>query len=273
MLDDRVAIVTGAGRGIGRATAEILASLGAAVVVNDVDRGAADDAAASIAGAAFVVAGDLLANDSPDTLVAAAIAEFGRLDIVVNCAGYTRDGMAHTMADDSFREMLEMHTVVPFRVLRAAAPHLREPAKAERAEGREIFRKVVNVSSIAALGNVGQANYSAAKAGLIGLTRTLAKEWAPFRINVNAVAFGLIDTRLTEARTEASTISIAARTVHVGIPAEQREQMAAAIPFGRAGTAHEAAGPIAFLCSPWSDYVTGQVVTVGGGIPFGMSVS
>jgi 3-oxoacyl-[acyl-carrier protein] reductase len=167
--------------------------------------------------------------------------------------------------------MLDVHTLAPFRILRAAAPHLREPAKQERAEGREVFRKVVNVASMAAYGNPGQANYSTAKAGVIGLTKTLAREWGPFKINVNAVAYGLIDTRLTQAKTDETTVQVGERTVTIGIPEQTRAMMGALIPLGRAGTTAEAAGGIAFLCSPWSDYVTGQVLNVGGGVPLGMS--
>jgi 3-oxoacyl-[acyl-carrier protein] reductase len=272
MLDGKVAVVTGSGRGIGRATAELLSELGAKVVVNDIDREVAEQAASEIAGETAVFAGNLLDDDMPGRLIASAIDAFGRLDIVVNNAGYTVDAPAHKMSDDVFREMLELHTVMPFRVIRAAAPFMREPAKQEREAGTETFRKIVNVSSLAAQGNPGQANYSSAKAGIIGLTRTMAKEWGPFKVNVNAVAFGLIDTRLTEAKSDATTISVGRREVKVGIPEQQRAMMAAVIPLGRAGTPSEAAGGVVFLCSPWSDYVTGQVLAVGGGMGMGMSL-
>jgi 3-oxoacyl-[acyl-carrier protein] reductase len=173
------------------------------------------------------------------------------------------------MTDADFQAMLDVHTIVPFRVLRAAAPHLREPAKRERTEGREVFRKVVNVSSMAAYGNAGQANYASAKAGVIGLTKTLAREWGQFKICVNAVAFGFIDTRLTAAKSEDTVIEVQGRTIQVGVPEQARAMLGAMVPVGRAGTPAEAAGGIAFLCSPWSDYVTGQVLNVGGGVPFG----
>lgn len=271
MFQDKVAIVTGSARGIGRRTAELLAAGGAKVVVSDIDPVAAREAAGQIDGETAFHAGDITADGVPEALVQTAIDAWGRLDIVVNNAGYTLDAPIHKLGDEAFQAMLDVHTIAPFRVLRAAAPHLRDPAKQERADGREVFRKVVNVSSMAAYGNAGQANYSSAKAGVIGLTKTLAREWGAFKINVNAVAFGLIDTRLTQAKSDEATISVGDRTITVGIPEQARAMMGAMVPLGRSGTVTEAAGGIAFLCSPWSDYVTGQVLNVGGGIPMGMS--
>jgi 3-oxoacyl-[acyl-carrier protein] reductase len=271
VFQDKVAIVTGSARGIGRRTAELLAAGGAKVVISDIDPDAAREAADQIEGETAFHAGDITKDGVPEALVQTAIDAWGRLDIVVNNAGYTLDAPIHKLGDEAFQAMLDIHTIAPFRVLRAAAPHLREPAKHERGEGQEVFRKVVNVSSMAAYGNAGQANYSAAKAGLIGLTKSLAREWGSFKINVNAVAYGLIDTRLTQAKTGETTITVGERTVTVGIPEQARSTMGALVPLGRSGTATEAAGGIAFLCSPWSDYVTGQVLNVGGGIPLGMS--
>ena len=207
VLDGKAAIVTGSARGIGRATAELLGEQGAQVLINDLDGDVAEQAAAEIAGETAVFAGDLTKPGAPDQLVQAAIDAFGKIDIIVNNAGYTIDAPVHKMSDEQFQAMLDIHTVVPFRVIRAAAPHLREPAKKEREEGREVFRKIVNVSSTSGtFGNAGQANYSAGKAGVVGLTKTIAKEWGQFKVNVNAVAFGFIDTRLTQAKVDENTM-------------------------------------------------------------------
>jgi len=176
------------------------------------------------------------------------------------------------MDDEAFDAMLEIHARVPFRLLRAAAPHLREPAKRERSAGLEVFRKVINVTSVSGTtGNAAQSNYAAGKAALVGLTKSLAKEWGPLRINVNAVAFGFVDTRLTAGRSSASPVDIGSRSVQLGVPEQARSMMELVTPLGRAGTPQEAAGPILFLASPLSDYVTGQVLTVNGGLPTGMS--
>ena len=201
VLDGKAAIVTGSARGIGRATAELLAEHGARVLINDLDGDVAEQAASEIQGDTAVFSGDLTKEGVCDQLVQKAVDEFGQLDIVVNNAGYTWDGPIHKMSDEQFQAMLDIHTIVPFRVLRAAAPHMREPAKKEREEGVENFRKVVNISSVSGtMGNAGQANYSSGKAGVTGLTKTLAKEWGQFKINVNAIAFGFVETRLTAAK-------------------------------------------------------------------------
>ncbi len=272
VLESKVAIVTGSARGIGRASAELLAAHGARVVITDLDEDLARQTATEIGGDTIAVGGDLTKDGVCEAVVQTAIDEFGVLDIVVNNAGYTWDGMAHKMSDAQFRAMLEIHTVVPFRVLRAAAPHLREPAKLEQAEGREVFRKVVNVTSISGTqGNTGQANYSTAKAGLVGLTKTLAREWGPFKVNVNAVAFGFVETRLTAAPEDAGTFEHGDVTIPLGIPARMRELAPTIIPLGRAATAQDAAGPIFFLCSPWSNFVHGQVITASGGQTTGMT--
>jgi 3-oxoacyl-[acyl-carrier protein] reductase len=272
VLDDKVAIVTGSARGIGKATAELLSEHGAKVVVNDLDGDVAKETAEGLSGESAVYAGDLTAEGSPEALVQTAIDAWGKIDIVVNNAGYTLDGAVHKMSDDWFQKMLDIHLVVPFRVLRAAAPHLREPAKVEREEGREVFRKVVNVSSISGtMGNAGQANYSAGKAGVVGLTKTLAKEWGQFKVNVNAVAFGYIETRLTASKDESNVAEIRGEKVQLGIPDQMRGMAPMLIPLGRAGTPEEAAGGVFFLCSPWSNFVHGQVLNITGGQFTGMT--
>jgi 3-oxoacyl-[acyl-carrier protein] reductase len=266
VLDGKAAIVTGSARGIGRATAELLAEQGARVLINDLDGDVAEQAASEISGETAVFGGDLTQPGVPDALVQKAIDEFGQIDIIVNNAGYTWDGVAHKMTDEQFQAMLDIHTVVPFRICRAAAPHLRDPAKQERDEGREVFRKIVNVSSISGtMGNAGQVNYSAAKAGVIGLTKTLAKEWGGFKVNVNAVAFGFVETRLTASKEEGGKIEIEGKEIDLGIPEQMRQLAAAIIPLGRPATPEEAAGPVFFLCSPWANYVHGQILHVTGG--------
>ena len=266
VLDGKSAIVTGSARGIGRATAELLAEQGARVLINDLDGDVAEQAASEISGETAVFGGDLTKEGVPDELIQKAVDEFGQIDIIVNNAGYTRDGVAHKMTDDQFQAMLDIHTIVPFRILRAAAPHLREPAKQEKEEGREVFRKVVNVSSISGtMGNAGQVNYSAAKAGVVGLTKTLAKEWGQFKINVNAVAFGFVETRLTAAKESGNVMTKDGEEIQLGIPEQMRAMAAMIIPLGRPASPEEAAGPVFFLCSPWANYVHGQVLHVTGG--------
>ena len=272
VLDGKVAVVTGSARGIGRATAELLAEQGARVLINDLDGDVAEQAADEIAGETVAFAGDLTHAGVPDEMIKRVVDEWGQLDIVVNNAGYTWDGPIHKMTDDQFQAMIDIHNVVPFRVLRAAAPHLREPAKQEREEGREVFRKVVNVSSVSgAMGNAGQANYASGKAGVVGLTKTLAKEWGQFKINVNAVAFGWIETRLTASKDSENTMEIDGQTVQLGIPDQMRTMAPMLIPIGRPGTPEEAAGGVFFLCSPWSNFVHGQVLNITGGQFTGMT--
>jgi 3-oxoacyl-[acyl-carrier protein] reductase len=273
VLDDKVAIVTGSARGIGRATAELLVEHGAKVVINDLDGDVAEQAASEIQGETVVYSGDLTKGDAPDQLVQTAIDAWGKIDIIVNNAGYTLDGPVHKLSDDWWQRMLDIHVTVPFKVIRAAAPHLREPAKKEREQGVEVFRKIVNVSSTSGLfGNAGQANYAAGKAGVVGMTKTVAKEWGQFKVNVNAVAFGFIDTRLTQAKVDDNQMEIDGEKVQLGIPEQMRGMASMMIPLGRPASPAEAAGGIFFLCSPWSNYVTGQVLNVTGGMFGGMTM-
>jgi 3-oxoacyl-[acyl-carrier protein] reductase len=271
ILDDKVAIVTGSARGIGLATAQLLSEQGAKVVINDLDKDAAQEAAGKIAGETAVYGGDLTKESAPDELVQTAIDAWGKIDIIVNNAGYTLDAPIHKMSDDWFQKMLDIHLIAPFRIIRAAAPHLREPAKAEKAEGKEVFRKIVNVSSTSGMnGNAGQANYSAGKLGIVGLTKSLAKEWGQFKVNCNAVAFGFIETRLTAAKDDENFMEVDGEKVQLGIPEQLRGMGTMLIPLGRAGTPEEAAGGIFLLCTPWADFIHGQVINVTGGQFTGM---
>jgi 3-oxoacyl-[acyl-carrier protein] reductase len=269
-LDGRVAVVTGSGRGIGKAIASKLAAEGAQVVVNDLDPGPAKETVDEIVaagGRALAVPGSVTETGFADELVGAAVQEFGDLHIVVNNAGYTWDAVIQKTTDEQFEAMLAIHLTAPFRVLRSAAGHFREAARREAADGTVTTRKVVNISSVAGTGgNVGQSGYSSGKAGVIGLTKTLAKEWGRYQVTVNAVAFGLIRTRLTDAPAGAGTIRINHRDIQVGIGADLMETMERGIPLGRAGTPQDAANAVYLFCSPESDYITGQVVVCGGGM-------
>ena len=268
-LAGRTALVTGSGRGIGRAVARQLAQAGARVMLSDLDTGALRETGRLIdqaGGQSKAMPGDLTAPDFPDQLVQAAIDGFGSLDIIVNNAGYTWDSVIQKTTDEQFQAMLDIHATAPFRVLRAASAWIREAAKKEAAEGRRVMRKVVNITSISGIdGIAGQSGYGSGKAAIIGLTKVLAKEWGRYNVNVNAVGFGFIDTRLTQAWTESSEIDVQGRKIKVGVTEATRERLAAQCPLGRFGTVEEAAGPVLFFCSPLSDYVTGEVLLCSGG--------
>jgi 3-oxoacyl-[acyl-carrier protein] reductase len=272
LLDGKAAIVTGSARGIGRATAELMAAEGAKVLINDLDADVAEQTASEIDAETAVFAGDLTKEGACDDLVAAAVDAFGSVDICVNNAGYTWDGVAHRTTDEQFQAMLDIHTIVPFRVARALAPHWREAAKKEREEGVEVFRKLINTSSTTGMfGNPGQVNYAAGKAGVVGITKTLAKEWGQFKINVNAVAFGFVETRLTAAKEEGGEMTgPTGEKIELGIPEQMRAMAQAVIPLGRGATPTEAAGPVLFLASPLANYVHGQVLNITGGMFGGM---
>lgn len=271
-LEGRVAIVTGAARGIGFASARRLAEAGAKLVISDLDETALASAQRSIGPDVEAVAGDLTDADLPEQLVTRTLERWERLDVVFNNAGYNWDAPIVEMTDEQFQAMLDIHLLVPFRILRAAGPHFRSAAEAERAQGIEVFRKVINSSSISGtMGNPNQANYNAAKAALVGLTKGLAKEWGAWRVNVNAIAPGFIDTRLTSLEGDAGSIEVSGREISLGISAAHRSKGSDQVPLGRPGTTDEVAAVVAFLAGPGSDYVTGQVISVTGGLTLGMS--
>jgi 3-oxoacyl-[acyl-carrier protein] reductase len=271
-LEGKVSLVSGSGRGIGRAIALKLAGEGARVVVNDLDPEPAEETIREIrsrGGEAISCVGSVTAQGFAERFVKAAVDGFGGIDIIVNNAGYTWDSVVQKMTDEQWQAMLDVHLTAPFRILRAATPFLRVSAKKEAQEGREVFRKVVNISSVAGLGgNAGQANYAAAKAGLGGLTQTLCKEWGRYKVNVNCVAFGLIRTRLTQPLTDGEArIRVEDREINVGIqPGFIKAMEDQLIPLGRAGTPEEAANAVYLFCSPESDYISGQTVVCGGGL-------
>jgi 3-oxoacyl-[acyl-carrier protein] reductase len=272
-LSGKAALVTGAARGIGRAIAEKLASSGASVLLSDIDESALDEAktALSTHGQRIVtIAGDLAQPKTPETVIKKMVESFGSVDIVVNNAGYTWDSVIQKTSDEQFQAMLDIHVVAPFRVLRAASHWIREQAKNEKEAGTRVMRKVVNITSISGLdGNPGQTGYASGKSAVVGLTKTLAKEWGRYNVTVNAVGFGLIDTRLIKPMDDPQTsISIGEKQVRVGMQAEVREQAARMIPLGRLGTPDDAANAVFFFCSPLSDYVTGEVLVCSGGIRF-----
>jgi 3-oxoacyl-[acyl-carrier protein] reductase len=270
LIDGKVAILTGSGRGIGAAAARLFGAQGASVVVSDLDPAPAEETATAIrnaGGKAIVVPGDVTDPAFPAQLIKATLDAFGGIDIIVNNAGYTWDAVIQNMTDKQWYAMIDVHTTAPFRILREASQYIREAAKKEQAaNGRARARKVVNVSSVSGVyGNAGQVNYSTAKAGITGLTKTLAKEWGRYNVQVNCVCYGFIDTRLTAAKEQAETLERDGEQVALGVPDAMRQMAPMLIPLGRPGTPEEAAGPMLFLASPLSDYVSGHVLEVTGG--------
>jgi 3-oxoacyl-[acyl-carrier protein] reductase len=271
-LEGKVAIVSGSGRGIGREIALKLASEGASVVINDLDAAPAEqtvDYIIAAGGKAVACPGSVTDAGFADRFVQTAIQTYGGLDIIINNAGYTWDNVVQKMSDEQWDAMLAVHLTAPFRILRAASDFIREASKREAEAGTPVHRKVVNISSTSGVyGNAGQANYAAAKAGINGLTKAMAKEWGRYKVNVNSVAFGLIMTRLTEASAAADTkIDIAGQQIKVGVNPQILKNVEATIPLGRGGKPEEAAGAVYMLCIPESDYVSGQVLVCAGGKP------
>ena len=268
-LDGKVALVTGSGRGIGQAIALKLASEGARIVINDLDADPAHETVELLkkSGAeATACVGNVTAPDFAERFVKTATDAYKGIDIIVNNAGFTWDDVVQKMTDEQWYAIIDCHMTAPFRILRAAYPVIKAQAQADAEAGREVYRKVVNVSSTSALnGNAGQMNYSSAKAGVIGMTRALSREWGRFKVNVNCVAFGLIHTRMTSADAKAgATVNIEGREIRVGLNPELLKSHAQRNPLGRGGTPEEAAGAVYLFCTPESNYITGQVVAVAG---------
>jgi 3-oxoacyl-[acyl-carrier protein] reductase len=271
-MDGKVAIVTGSGRGIGQEIAFRLVRDGAKVVINDIDEAPAKETIAAIekmGGKAVACVGDVAKPDFGDRIVKTAVDAFGGCHVVVNNAGYTWDSVIQKMSDEQWYAILDVHLTAPFRILRAFQIHLKEAVEKERAEGKRIVRKVVNISSTSGVnGNAGQSNYSAGKAGIVGLTKTLAKEFGRYDVTVNAVAFGYIQTRLTKplSQGESGEIEVQGRKVKIGVQGGRIAAMNQMIPLGRGGLPTEAAGSVYLFCSPDSDYVSGQCLVVNGGL-------
>lgn len=271
-LENRVALVTGGGRGVGRALSRRLAAAGAKLVVADLDRAPAEEVVAEIKaanGQAVTLVGDVVDASFGQVAIDCMLDTYGGVDIIVNNAGYIWNTSVHKTSDEQWYAMLECHATAPFRILRAAGNFIRQAAKEEAADGRSFHRKVVNVSSIAGFyGGATQIAYSAGKAAQIGITKSLAKEWGRYRVNVNCVGFGWIETRLTqefEAQGPAH-INVRGKEYAVGFSAGAREQLCETIPLGRAGTPEEAAGAVYLFCLPESDYITGETIVAGGGL-------
>jgi len=269
-LDGKVALITGSGRGIGRAIALKLAGEGARIVVNDLDSEPAQETVQIIreaGGQAVACVGSVTAPDFAERFVGTAVSEYKGLDIVVNNAGYTWDNVIQKMSDEQWYAMIDCHLTAPFRILRAAQPVIRALSKAELETGKRIVRKVVNISSVAGLfGNAGQTNYSTAKAGIVGMTQTLAKEWGRMNVTVNCVAYGFIKTRLTVSAAGDATANIDGREIKVGVNPDLMAAMERSIPLGRGGSPEEAAGAVYLFCIPESDYVSGQTLMCSGGL-------
>jgi 3-oxoacyl-[acyl-carrier protein] reductase len=270
-LVGKTAIVTGGGRGIGRAIVKLLASAGANVLAADLDHEALEEMKTLVRPPDRVasIKGNLTDPAFPQQIVNTALERFHSIDIIVNCAGFSWDSVIQKTSDEQFQAMLDIHVVAPFRLLRAASSYLRETAKKEIAEGKRVMRKVVNITSISGTdGNAGQAGYGAGKAGIIGLTKALAKEWGRYNICVNAVGFGLIETRMTQPLTPEGTINMGGKDIPIGVQPATLESAVAQSTLGRIGTPEEAAGAVLFFCSPLSDYVTGEVLICSGGFHF-----
>ena len=269
-LEGKVALVSGAGRGIGRAIGLKLAQAGARLVLNDLDAEPVQETIEMIkqSGAeAVACVGSVTDPQFGERFVQSALDNYGGLDIIVNNAGYTWDSVIQKMTDDQWHSIIDVHLTAPFRILRAASEFIRSAAKREAAAGQEIFRKVVNISSISGLcGNAGQINYAAAKAGIVGATKALSKEWGRYKVNVNCVAFGFIRTRLSESDVrDNATVEVEGKKIKIGVNQDLIAAAEQAIPLGRFGTPEEGAGAVYLLCLPESNYISGETLVCSGG--------
>ncbi len=270
MLKDRVAIVTGAGRGIGRATAKLFSQEGAKVVVCDLDEGPCQETVISInaaGGISMPCVGDLTTEGFPERLIATTVESFGQcIDIIVNNAGHSGPEFIHKAKNTFWQEMFEIHITAPFKIVRAACPFMRDQAKMEITSGKNPkCRKIINVSSLAATdGMIAGVAYSSAKAAVLGFTKSLAKEFGPYNICVNAIVPGFIDTRLLQPLEKRSKAAIGSKSI--GFDKKALKQFISLTPLKRMGTVEEAAGVILFLASSLSNFITGQVIKVSGGL-------
>jgi len=270
-LEGQVALVTGAGRGIGRAIAHKFASHGAQVVVNDLDEDLVQEVVNEIyatGGTAVACSGSVSASDFAEKFINTALQEYKGIDIIVNNAGYTWDNMIQQMTDEQWYTILDVHLTAPFRILREAQPVIRSLVNAEKAAGIIKSRRVVNISSVAGIfGSAGQVNYAVAKAGVEGLTKTLAKEWGRYNVTVNCVAYGYIKTRLTESYVNESSVAhIDGHNIRIGITPATKTAIEQAIPLKRGGTSEEAANAVYLFCLPEADYISGQTLMCTGGL-------
>jgi len=266
LLKDKVAVITGAGRGIGQATAFLFAKEGAKLLLCDLDKKPLDETVSKIKSSGGIVEGIVCdvrkKEDCENVMKAGANLGNGSIDVLTNIAGITCDKILHTMSLEDWNFILNVNLTGTFLCIQAASPYMREIAKKEEAKlGKIKTRSIINISSTSAMGNIGQANYAASKAGIIGLTKTVAKEWARFNITCNAVAPGYIETRLTQVRKEGEDF---------GIPEEQKQMidmMQKQTGLARElGQSEDIAKVILFFASDLSAYVTGQVLTVAGGM-------